>query len=95
MPEIRGILRFKMETQKNFNIVKRSFVVEDSNYTGKDKSLIIFALYNDKCRFLDQFNEGADVIVNYRITGKEWNGPKGVKYFNTIEAIRINLKTDK
>lgn len=38
---------------------------------------------------LDQFNDGEEIKVQFNLRGREWNGPQGVKYFNTLEAWRI------
>jgi hypothetical protein len=38
---------------------------------------------------LDSFNQGDEIKVQFNLRGREWNGPQGIKYFNTLEAWRI------
>lgn len=50
---------------------------------------MIFQVTQDKCAVLDQFKVGDELKVQLNLRGREWNGPQGVKYFNTLEAWRI------
>jgi hypothetical protein len=51
---------------------------------------IIFQTTQDKCSLLDQFQVNDNVEVSFNLRGREWTSPQGeVKYFNTIEAWRI------
>jgi hypothetical protein len=51
---------------------------------------IIFQTTQDKCSLLDQFQANDNVEVSFNLRGREWTSPQGeVKYFNTIEAWRI------
>ena len=34
-------------------------------------------------------NDGEEIKVQFNLRGREWNGPQGIKYFNTLEAWRI------
>lgn len=43
----------------------------------------------DKCGLLDKYAEGQEVSVDFNLRGREWNGPQGIKYFNTIQAWKI------
>ena len=38
---------------------------------------------------LDQFGDGDEIRVQFNLRGREWNGPQGIRYFNTLEAWRI------
>ena len=38
---------------------------------------------------LDQYNIGDELKVQFNLRGREWNGPQGIKYFNTLEVWRI------
>jgi hypothetical protein len=67
---------------------KRDLVVSDNdpNYP----QLISFQVTQDKCAILDTFMEGQQVEVSFNLRGREWTSPQGeVKYFNTLEAWRI------
>jgi hypothetical protein len=51
---------------------------------------ILFQATQDKCTLLDSFQANDSVEVSFNLRGREWTSPQGeVKYFNTIEAWRI------
>jgi hypothetical protein len=70
---------------------KREFVITTSdNYPQQ----ILFQCTQDKCALLDGIAEGTDVTVHYNLRGREWQSPSGeIKYFNTLEAWRIEPLT--
>lgn len=87
--EVTGILRVK----QNIHVVsdkfsKREFVITTDTETQYPQ-LITFQFTQDKCALLDSYNEGDSVKISFNLRGREWNGPQGVKYFNTLEAWRI------
>ena len=67
---------------------KRDFVVTDeSSMYPQD---ILFQLTQDKCSTLDAFAVGDVVEASFNLKGREWTSPQGeVKYFNTVEAWRV------
>jgi hypothetical protein len=66
---------------------KREFVVETQDQYPQ---LILFQATQDKCALLDNFQQNEQVEVSFNLRGREWTSPQGeVKYFNTIEAWRI------
>ncbi len=67
---------------------KREFVVTDS--TGMYPQDISFQATQDKCSLLDGVHPGEQIEVSFNLRGREWTSPQGeVKYFNTLEAWRI------
>lgn len=67
---------------------KREFVVTDSSSMYPQD--IMFQSTQDKCAMLDGFQQGEQVEVSFNLRGREWTSPQGeVKYFNTLEAWRI------
>lgn len=48
-----------------------------------------FQVTQDKCDILDGYSEGQEVKAQFNLRGREWNGPQGIKYFNTLEIWRI------
>ena len=67
---------------------KRDFVIEteDDRYPQK----LSFQLVQDKCDVLDKYNIGDEIEVYFNLKGRDWTNPQGeVKYFNTLEAWRI------
>jgi hypothetical protein len=72
----------------------RKFVVtsEDETYPQH----ITFQLCQDKVALLDSIKIGQEVIVFFNLKGKEWFNPDGeVKYFNSLNAYRIDFKSNK
>jgi single-strand DNA-binding protein len=87
--EVVGTLKVKFETQKvSDRFTKRDFVLTTEASTPYPQH-ISFQITQDKCALLDQFNEGEELKVQFNLRGREWNGPQGIKYFNTLEAWRI------
>ncbi len=66
---------------------KREFVVETQDQYPQ---MILFQATQDKCGLLDNYQTNEQVEVSFNLRGREWTSPQGeVKYFNTIEAWRI------
>jgi len=87
--EVTGQLKLKFDTQKvSEKFQKREFVLSTDMSTPYPQH-VSFQVTQDKCSMLDQFNPGDELKVQFNLRGREWNGPQGVKYFNTLEAWRI------
>jgi len=87
--EITGQLKAKFDTQKvSDKFSKREFVLT-TEASSPYPQFISMQVTQEKCAILDQFSEGQELKVNFNLRGREWNGPQGVKYFNTLEAWRI------
>jgi len=66
---------------------KREFVIETQDQYPQ---LVMFQATQDKCALLDNIQLSSQVEVSFNLRGKEWTSPAGeVKYFNTLEAWRI------
>lgn len=70
---------------------KREFVVEQTtSVNGTDyKDPILLQLVNAKCELLDNINIGQEVTVSYNLRGRRWEGKDGVRYFNSLDAWKI------
>ena len=87
--EVIGTLKTKFETQKvSDRFQKREFVLTTEANTPYPQH-VSFQVTQDKCTILDQFNDGEEIKVQFNLRGREWNGPQEIKYFNTLEAWRI------
>jgi hypothetical protein len=87
--EVIGTLKAKFDTQRvSDRFQKREFVLTTDASTPYPQH-VSFQVTQDKCQILDQFNEGEELRVQFNLRGREWNGPQGIKYFNTLEAWRI------
>jgi hypothetical protein len=87
--EVVGTLKTKFETQKvSDRFQKREFVLTTEANTPYPQH-VSFQVTQDKCSLLDSFADGEEIKVQFNLRGREWNGPQGIKYFNTLEAWRI------
>ena len=87
--EVVGTIKAKFDTQKvSDRFQKREFVLTTEASTPYPQH-VSFQVTQDKCNILDQFNDGEEIKVQFNLRGREWNGPQGIKYFNTLEAWRI------
>jgi hypothetical protein len=87
--ETTGILKLKNDTQKvSEKFSKREFVITTESNTPYPQH-VSFQLANDKCAILDTLKEGEEVKVVFNLKGREWSGPDGVKYFNTLDAWKV------
>lgn len=87
--EVVGTLKAKFDTQKvSERFQKRDFVLTTEANTPYPQH-VSFQVTQDKCAILDQYNEGEELKVQFNLRGREWNGPQGIRYFNTLEAWRI------
>ena len=70
--------------------VKREFVIETTGEMYPQKVLI--QLTQESVNILDGFNEGDQIEVFINIRGREWAKPETgeIKYFNSLDAWRIN-----
>jgi hypothetical protein len=87
--EVTGTLKVKFDTQKvSDRFQKREFVLTTDASTPYPQH-VSFQLTQDKVNLLDQYNIGDEMKIQFNLRGREWNGPQGIKYFNTLEAWRI------
>ena len=87
--EVTGTLKVKRPTQVvSEKFSKREFVIT-TDTTTQYPQYISLQLTQDKCALLDGFQEGEELKVSFNLRGREWSGPDGVKYFNSLEAWRL------
>ena len=89
MFKFTGTIKVIQPTQQvTETCAKREFVVTDT--TSMYPQDIMFQATQDKCSMLDGYNVNDQVEVSFNLRGREWTSPQGeIKYFNTIEAWRI------
>ena len=94
--EIKGIIKKISETvQISDRFRKREFVVEYSSNPDYPQPLQ-FEMVQDRCEFLDSFQEGQEVEVHFDLRGREWTNPQGqVKYFNSLQAWKLVAEQDE
>ena len=68
---------------------KRDFVLTTSDERYPQD--ILFQVTQDRCDILNNLQEDDEIEVYFNIKGREWTSPQGeVKYFNTLEAWKID-----
>ena len=89
MFKLNGIVKVVNPTvQVSEKFSKREFVVTDASSMYPQD--IMFQATQDKCALLDAVQVNDQVEVSFNLRGREWTSPQGeVKYFNTLEAWRI------
>lgn len=89
--ELTGLLHVIYNTQKvSDKFQKRDFVLKTDLDTPYPQTVQL-QLSQDKCDLLKDFRVGDFVKVQFNVRGREWTGPQGVKYFNTLEAWSLSL----
>ena len=88
--EIKGKITEIFPTQEvSGSFKKREFVLEFAE-NPQYPEFIKLEMIQDKCSLLDGFQVGNEVSVAFNLKGRKWNDPKGgVKYFNTLQAWKI------
>ncbi len=89
MFKINGIVKaVRDEEVISEKFKKREFILTDASSMYPQD--ISFQLTQDKCSLADGFQPNDQIEVSFNIRGREWTSPQGeVKYFNTLEAWRI------
>jgi len=88
--KVTGILKVKYDAmQVSDKFKKREFVLT-IGATEPYPQHVLMQLTQDKCSLIDNYKVGDSIDVSFNLRGREWNSPQGeTKYFNTIEAWRI------
>lgn len=87
--ELVGNLKVKGETTAvSDKFTKREFVLI-TDMSSQYPQYISMQLTQDKCALLDNFQVGDEMKVSFNLRGREWNGPQGLRYFNSLEAWRL------
>lgn len=86
---ISGIVKQVGKTEKvNDKFTKRELILKTEHETKYPQYLVIQFTQGNVAK-LDSISPGELVTVSINLKGREWNGPDGVKYFNTIEGWNI------
>lgn len=91
--EVQGVIKQINETQTfgNNGFRKREVIITTQEQYPQH---ILVEFVQDKTDLLNNYAEGQLVKVGVNLRGREWTNPEGVvKYFNTIQAWRIEGAT--
>ena len=69
--------------QKSATFQAREFVIEVAD--GQYPQMVKFQLVQDKCDLVDGYGEGEQIVVDFDLRGREWNG----RYFTNLQAWRL------
>ena len=90
--KVTGILKVKYDAQQvSDKFKKREFVLTIDPTTPYPQH-VLMQLTQDKCSLIDNYKVGDSIDVSFNLRGREWNDHNNheTKYFNTIEAWKIN-----
>lgn len=88
--EVTGILKAKSDVQQVSEKFRRRNFVVTIEPTSQYPQSVQFQITQDRVGLIDPVAVGAEVKVFFNLRGREWKNPQGeVKYFNTLEAWRI------
>ena len=89
--KLNGVIKVIKPTQQvSEKFSKREFVVTDLSEAQYPQDIQL-ELTQDKVLLLDTLMEGQEVEVSFNLKGREWVSPTGdVKYFNTLQAFRVD-----
>lgn len=92
--QVKGKLYAINETQVvSEKFKKREFIVETEDQYPQ---LISIQLTQDRVDLINLFEVGDAVTVSINLRGRAWENPQGeTKYFNTVEAWRIEGESAK
>jgi len=85
---IAGVIHKIMPVHEiNDSFTKRDVVV---NTGGDYPQLISIQFVQDQVFLFNDILEGANVVIDVNIRGREWTSPQGeVKYFNTLQGWKV------
>ena len=88
---VEGTVKAIFDTVQVSDTFKRREFVLEVTENPLYPQLVTFQFIQDRVSLLDNFTEGEKVEVTFNLRGREWTAPSGEKkYFNTLEAWRIN-----
>lgn len=89
MFQVQGILKVKNnEVQVSERFRKREFVLT-IDASSQYPQHVQFQLVQDKCGLINDYNIGEEIKVSFNLRGREWTKDNEVRYFNTLDAWRI------
>lgn len=89
--ELSGLLHVVYDTQKVSDKYQKRDVVLKTDFDSQWPQFVSLQFSQDKCSALDNFRKDDFVTIQFNVKGREWNGPQGLKYFNTLDAWSISL----
>jgi len=89
--KVTGILKVKYDAQQVSDKFKKREFVLTIDATTPYPQHVLMQLTQDKCSLIDSYKVGDSIDISFNLRGREWQSPQGeTKYFNTIEAWRVD-----
>jgi hypothetical protein len=88
--EIKGIVKQVGKTQVLSEKFSKRELILKTEYETKYPQYLVIQFTNKNVTKLDGINPGELVNVSINLRGREWEGPEGIKHFNTIEGWAIS-----
>lgn len=87
--EVTGTLKEVFDTQVVSDRFKKREIIITTEANTPYPQHVSFQLTQDKCDMVNGWGLGQEVKAQFNLRGREWSGPQGIKYFNTLEIWRI------
>ena len=87
---LTGIVKQVNKTQVLSEKFSKRELILKTEWETKFPQYLVIQFTNKNVTKLDGINPGELVNVSINLRGREWEGPEGVKYFNTIEGWAIS-----
>lgn len=89
--ELTGLLHVIFDTASKSDKFKSREVILRTEFDSPYPQTVSLQFSQSKADLLNDFKVGDMVKVQFNVRGREWNGPQGTKYFNTLDAWSISL----
>lgn len=88
--EAKGKVKVVLPTETfSSGFQKRGLVLEVGD---KYKEYPMFEFVKDKVGLLDGLRPGMSATVTFDIGGRQWDGPKGTKYFVSLKGVKVKAE---
>ncbi len=92
--ELKGKLEQKLSIEKGTSKAgkdwkKQTIIINNGDQYNPQTAISFFG--DDKVKMLENFSEGAEIVVGVNISSKEFNG----KWYNQIDGWKVNLVGSK
>ena len=89
--QVTGVIKHIGDLQKVSDKFQKQEIVLTIEPTSKYPQHVQFECTQYKCTLLRTLNVGDDITIDFNLNGREWNGPQGIRYFNTLSIWKIQL----
>ena len=85
--ETTGVIYRIMDAQQVTERFRKREFVADVTDNERYPQLVLFQVTGDRCEALDDYDEGDEVRIEFKLRGREWTSPSSdVKYFTSLDV---------